>query len=136
MPAEKIGSLKCITSQKVLPANAGNPRFEVTVPSGSGTLAGAEIFQAMATYQSEARPDGTIYGECPNSGIVIAADGMATFRASGIGTFTEDGGAAFKGIAYFQTSAPSLSNLNGAAVVYNWDVDGEGNATWELWEWK
>ena len=107
MPAEKIGSLKCITSQKVLPANAGNPRFEVTVPSGSGTLAGAEIFQAMAT-----------------------------FRASGIGTFTEDGGAAFKGIAYFQTSAPSLSNLNGAAVVYNWDVDGEGNATWELWEWK
>ena len=136
MPAEKLGSMKCTSTQKVLPANGANPRFEVTVPSGSGTLAGVEIFQMMATYQSEVLPDGIIYGECPNSGVVIAGDGMATFRASGIGSFTEEGGASFKGIAYFQTSAPSLSSLNGAAVVYNWDVDAEGNATWELWEWK
>ena len=136
MPAEKLGSLRAITTQKVLPANGANPRFEVIVQSGSGTLAGVEIFQVMATYQSEVLPDGTIYGECPNSGVVIAADGMATFRASGIGSFTEEGGASFKGIAYFQTSAPSLSSLNGAAVVYNWDVDAEGNATWELWEGK
>ena len=136
MPAEKLGSMKCITTQKVLPANGANPRFEVAVISGSGTLAGAEIFQAMATYQSEVLPDGTIFGECPNSGVVIAADGMATFTASGVGSFTEDGGAAFKGIVYFRTSAPSLTSLNGAAVVYNWDVDAEGNAAWELWEWK
>ena len=66
----------------------------------------------------------------------MAADGVATFRATGIGSFTEDGGVAFKGMVYFQTSAPSLSSLNGASVVYNWDVDPEGNATWELWEWK
>jgi len=136
MPAEKLGSLKCVTTQKVLPANGTNPRFEVTVPSGSGVLAGADIVQAMATYQSEVLPDGTIVGECPNSGVVMAADGLATFTASGIGSFTDDGGAAFKGIVYFRTSAPSLVSLNGAAVVYNWDVDAEGNATWELWEWK
>ena len=120
----------------MLPANGTNPRFEVTVPSGSGVLAGADIVQAMATYQSEVLPDGTIVGECPNSGVVMAADGLATFTASGIGSFTDDGGAAFKGIVYFRTSAPSLVSLNGAAVVYNWDVDAEGNATWELWEWK
>ena len=89
MPAEKLGSIKSIVTQKVLPANGTNPRIEVTAISGSGTLAGAEIFQAMVTYQSEIRPDGIIYGECPNS-----------------------------------------------AVVYNWDVDAEGNAVWELWEWK
>ena len=136
MPAEKLGSIKSIVTQKVLPANGTNPRIEVTAISGSGTLAGAEIFQAMVTYQSEVRPDGIIYGECPNSGLVIAADGMATFRATGIGSFTEDGGAAFKGVVYFETSAPSLASLNGAAVVYNWDVDAEGNAAWELWEWK
>ena len=66
----------------------------------------------------------------------MTSDGVATFRASGTGSFTEDGGATFKGIVYFETSAPSLSSLNGAAVVYNWDVDAEGGATWELWQWK
>jgi hypothetical protein len=135
MPAEKIGSIKAVTTVKVLPANGTNPRFEVSAPSGSGTLAGADV-QSMATYSAELREDGTIYGECPNSGVVMASDGVATFRASGIGAFTEDGGTSFKGIVYFQTSAPSLASLNGAAVVYNWDVDAEGNATWELWEWK
>ena len=40
------------------------------------------------------------------------------------------------GIVYFQASAPSLARLNGIAVVYEWDVDADGHATWELWEWK
>ena len=88
------------------------------------------------SYSAEMREDRTLLGECPNSGLLIAADGVATFSATGIGTFTEDGGATFKGVAYFQTSAPSLASLNGAAVVYNWDVDAEGNAAWELWQWK
>ena len=136
MASEKLGSIKAVSTTKALPANGTFPRFEVTVPSGSGTLAGVDIFQMMATYSAEMREDGTLYGECPNAGLVIAADGVATFRATGIGTFTEDGGATFKGMAYFQTSAPSLASLNGAAVVYNWDVDAEGNAAWELWQWK
>ena len=102
----------------------------------NGTLAGVDIFKMMATYSAEMREDGTLYRECPNAGLVIAADGVATFTTTGIGTFTEDGGATFKGMVYFQTSAPSLASLNGAAVVYNWDVDAEGNAAWELWQWK
>ena len=136
MASEKLGSIKAVTTTKTLPANGTLPRFEVTITSGSGTLAGADIFQVMGTYSAEMRGDGTLYGECPNAGLVIAADGMATFRATGIGTFTEDGGATFKGMVYFQTSAPSLASLNGAAAVYNWDVDAEGNAAWELWVWK
>ena len=136
MASEKLGSIKAVTKTKALPAIGALPRFEVTVPSGSGTLAGADIFQMIATYSAEMREDGTLLGDCPNSGLLIAADGVATFSATGIGTFTEDGGATFKGVAYFQTSAPSLASLNGAAVVYNWDVDAEGNAAWELWQWK
>ena len=136
MASEKLGSIKAVTTTKTLPANGALPRFEVTVPSGSGTLAGADIFQMIATYSAEMREDGTLLGDCPNSGLLIAADGVATFSATGIGTFTEDGGATFKGMAYFQTLAPSLASLNGAAVVYNWDVDAEGNAAWELWQWK
>ena len=134
MLGEKLGSMQLTTSNKVLPSNGSLPRFE-TPTIGSGTLAGTEV-NGMATYTADMRPDGTLYGECPNAGLLIAADGIATFRATGIGTFTEDGGASFKGMCYFQTSAPSLASLNGAAVVYNWDVDSEGNAAWELWQWK
>tara|TARA_B100001013_G_scaffold329339_1_gene243600 strand:- start:327 stop:731 length:405 start_codon:yes stop_codon:yes gene_type:complete len=134
MLGEKLGSMQLTTSNKVLPSNGSLPRFETTT-IGSGTLAGTEV-NGMATYTADMRPDGTLYGECPNQGVVIAEDGVATFTATGIGTFTEDGGSSFKGMVYFQTSAPSLSSLNGVAVVYDWEVDAEGNASWDMWEWK
>ena len=66
----------------------------------------------------------------------MAQDGVATFRANGVGAGTADGGSKFRGAVYFEASAPSLSRLNGIAVVHKWDVDAAGNATWELWEWK
>jgi len=134
--AEKIGSIKAVTTAKALTANGTNPVFEVSAISGDGTLGGVAIMQMMATYTAEMGSDGILYGECLNAGVVVAADGVATFRATGVGTFTADGGATFKGACYFQTSAPSLAKLNGAAVVYDWDVDAEGNAAWELWQWK
>ena len=134
MLGEKLGSMQLTTSNKVLSSIDGLPSFETTT-MGAGTLVGAEV-QGMATYTSDMRADGTLYGECPNSGVVMAQDGVATFTATGIGRFTEDGGSSFKGMVYFQTSAPSLSSLNGMAVVYDWLVDAEGNASWDMWEWK
>jgi hypothetical protein len=131
---EKIGSLKGSTTTKTLSVEGSLPKFEVSAQT-SGTLAGVEV-TSMATYWAEMLANGTIYGECPNAGVFMAQDGVATFRASGTGSFTADGGTTFKGVVYVQTTAPSLASLNGAALVYNWDVDAEGNATWELWEWK
>jgi len=119
---------------KALPAVNGMPAAE-TIANVAGTLAGAEV-QGMATYQAMMRADGSWQGECPNSGIVMTADGVATFRATGVGSPTEDGGFVFKGVVYFETAAPSLSSLNGVAIVYDWTVDAEGDATWELFEWK
>ena len=131
---EKIGSIKASATTKPLPAEGSLPKFE-TSTVGSGTLAGVEVTM-MATYSAEMRADGTLYGECPNAGVIMAQDGVGTFRATGIGAFTADGGASFKGVVYYQANAPSLSSLNGTAVVYDWDVDADGNATWELWDWK
>ena len=131
---EKIGSLKGSTTAKTLSVEGTLPKFEVSAQT-SGTLAGVEV-TSMATYWAEMQANGTLYGECPNAGVIMTQDGVATFRASGTGSFTADGGTTFKGVVYVQTTAPSLSSLNGAALVYNWDVDAEGNATWELWEWK
>ena len=134
MLGEKIGSLTATATNTPLPGNGALPRFE-TRAEGSGTLAGAEV-QVIVAYASDMRADGTLYGECPNRGVVMTVDGVATFTATGIGKFNAEGGINFRGACYFQTSAPSLSSLNGKCVVYDWDVDAAGKATWELWEKK
>ena len=134
MLGEKIGSISGPTVMKALPAVNGSPSFE-TSATGSGTLAGAEV-NSFATYSSTMRADGSFYGECPNSGVIMAGDGVATFRATGIGSPTAEGGFSFRGAVYFDTTAPSLASLNGIAVVYDWEVDASGNASWELWEKK
>ena len=134
MLGEHVGSMAGASQMTALPAVNGMPAAETTATT-AGTLAGVEV-QSMATYQAARRADGSWQGECPNSGIVMAADGVATFSATGVGSPTEDGGFAFKGVVYFNASAPSLSSLNGVAVVYDWTVAADGQATWELWEWK
>ena len=134
MLGETVGSMTGSAQMTALPAVNGMPAAETTA-NIAGTLAGVEV-QGMATYQAMMRSDGSWQGECPNSGIVMAADGVATFRATGVGSPTEDGGFVFKGAVYFETAAASLSSLNGVAIVYDWTVDAEGAATWELFEWK
>ena len=133
MLGEKVGTFTGTTTDKVMPAQGGLPSFETSAET-SGKLAGAEC-QSMATYSAQMQPDGSLYGECPNSGVVMTSDGVATFRASGCGQMTGDGGAKFRGAVYFQTSAPSLMSVNGKCMVYEWDVDWQGNATWNIWEW-
>tara|TARA_B100001123_G_scaffold337391_1_gene381684 strand:+ start:144 stop:548 length:405 start_codon:yes stop_codon:yes gene_type:complete len=134
MLGDKIGEMSGATTNKALPAENGSPKIE-TAAAGSGTLLGVEGgFQA--TYQSVVSADGSIYGECPNSGLFMTPEGIATFRATGAGVFTEDGGAKFRGAVYFKSSVPALVGLNSMCLVYEWDVDAEGTATWNIWEWK
>ena len=133
MLGEKIGHASGPTELKVLPAKNGVPQLE-TKATGTGTFLGVEV-QTMSTYSAELRADGSLYGECPDSGLIMAADGVATFRASATGQMTEDGGAVFKGVAYFTTSAPSLSGLNGKTIMFDWVTSADGTGTWDLWEW-
>ena len=135
MLGNNVGSISGPTTMKALPAVGGYPSFETVASGLSGTLAGAEV-ASFATYSATMRADGSFYGECPNSGVILAADGVATFRATGIGSPTPEGGFSFRGVTYFDTCAPSLSSLNGIAIVYDWEVDADGVASWDLWEWK
>ena len=116
MLGEKVGTFTGTTTDKVMPAQGGLPSVETSAQT-SGNLAGAEC-QSMATYSAQMQPDGSLYGECPNSGVVMTSDGAATFRATGCGQMTGDGGAKFRGAVYFQTSAPSLMSVNGKCMVY------------------
>ena len=134
MLGKKVAEMTAITANKMLPSNNGQPRFETSC-DGTGTMLGVEG-KFMATYWAQINPDGSVYGECPDSGVVLTAEGPVTFRANGAGAFTEDGGAKFRGSAFFTTAEPSLAELNGMCLVHEWDVDGDGNATWQLWEWS
>lgn len=65
------------------------PRLETTA-TGKEELVSVDV-KMFSTYHAEMRPDVTFYGECPNAGVVMAADGVATFRVSGIGKPENDG---------------------------------------------
>jgi len=123
-----------ITGRRVLPSDPAGPKIETSV-AGEGIVGGAPA-TTMGTYWSIVRADGTMYGE--GQGVVMTSDGsMATWRGNGVGKFTDTRGAvSFRGAVYFESSQAPLSNLNGVACVYEWDVDAAGNGTWNIWEWK
>ena len=77
MLGEKVGTFTGTTTDKVLPAQGGFPTFETSAQT-TGKLAGADV-QSMATYSASVQPDGSLYGECPNAGAVMASDRAATF---------------------------------------------------------
>ena len=133
MLGEKMGSMTATAVTKVLPTDGTLPKFEVTA-QGSGTLAGVQV-QMMSTYYADMKADGSMYGECPNAVLIMASDGIATGRATGAGSTDSDGGSKFRGACYFETTAPSLMSLNGKAMVYEWDVEAGGGATWNIWHW-
>ena len=125
-----------LTSQSILPAEEGMPRFQVTFEV-LGTVLGKGA-KMIVTYQSTLQSDGTVYGECLNQGVIMSQEGdVATFRAAGAGNFTDaEGAIAFRGAIYHKTASQDWAALNGLAVIYEWDVDADGNASYKGWEWK
>jgi hypothetical protein len=62
---------------------------------------------------------------------------MGTWSGTGAGRFTGRGSAvSFRGVVYFQTTSQKLARLSGTAVVYEWEVDENGNGQASFFEWK
>ena len=62
--------------------------------------------------------------------------GVGTWNGAGVGKFTGQGAAvSFRGAVYFQTVPPSLARLSQVAVLYEWEIDAQGNAHTPFWEW-
>jgi len=120
-----------VIGTRVLPGDAG-PRMETTIQM-QGNLLGVDTADT-ATYWSMLRSDGTLYGE--GTGIVMTAEGPATWKGAGVGQPTGEGmGASFRGAIYFETQAPSLERLNRCAALYEFSVDGDGKCRTEVWAW-
>jgi hypothetical protein len=136
MLGEKIGSFQGkITGQRVLPPDAGRPKFE-TSTEVSGTICGTAA-RIMGTYWAMVMADGSLYGEIPWQGVTMTQGGdTGIYTGAGVGKFKEQGAVSFRGAIYHEGATGTLAPLNGLTLVFEWEVDGNGNAQFDLWEWK
>jgi hypothetical protein len=134
MLGEQIGEERGqVLTRRVLPGE-GPPHVEVSFEA-QGQLLGI-THTDMGTYTSMVRPDGTIYGE--GQGIVRSTDNseIATWRGSGVGHFTQDGGVSYRGAIYYHSQSPGFARLNGIAALFEYSVDASGKTESTLTEWK
>lgn len=100
----------------------------------TGTMLGVAN-NGLGTYSSEARADGSLYGE--GQGAMITGEGEAiTWRGSGSGKILPGGSLSYRGILHFRTASQKLARLNNACGVFEYEVDAAGNTTSKIWEWK
>lgn len=134
MLGEKIGEGKGkVTSQRVLPNPGGGPKMETTFQS-SGTLLGVSETET-GTYTATARPDGSLFGE--GQGITMSSGGdVLTWTGQGVGTIKKDGAVSYRGAVYCQTASAKWAPLNSLAVLFEFEVDAQGNAKGQYFEWK
>jgi len=120
------------TARRVL---STSPGFKVEVSfEDTGTLLGIPA-NTIGTYWSEARADGSLYGE--GQGVVITPDGeVATWKGQGVGKIVSGGAVSYRGAVYYTTASPKLVRLNTVAAVFEFDVDVNGNTHSKSWEWK
>jgi hypothetical protein len=108
------------------------PKVETTFEA-QGKLLGID-HRTIGTYWSVIQPSGTLYGE--GNGVVMTKEGTASWKGQGAGKFTERGGVQFRGAIYYQTTTERLLRLNGLAVIYEYEVDENGNTGAVAFEWK
>ncbi|WP_030235098.1 hypothetical protein [Streptomyces sp. NRRL S-350] len=134
MLGELIGEIQGEeTGRRVLATGDGHPIVEVSI-RGTASYYGTTV-SSIATYESEQRADGSLYGE--GQGVDMTADGQGVgWHGSGIGHFTESGGTSFRGALFFSTTSPQLERLNGVVGLFEFETDPAGKMTGTLHEWK
>jgi hypothetical protein len=134
MLGEQIGEERGkITGRRVLQSDGQEPTIEVSFQA-TGKLLGQDT-TGLGTYWSVVQSNGFLYGE--GQGVSMTATGdVVQWTGTGRGRFTGQGGASFRGVIYYQTTSEKFARLNGVAVVFEHEADGDGNVTNRLWEWK
>ena len=120
------------TGKRVI--SAEGPKVEISFEA-QGTYKGTPI-QEIGTFWSIPRPGGAMYGE--GQGAIMTSDGeMGSWSGSGIGRFKQGGTISYRGSVVYQTgSQGKLASLNNAVIVFEYDVDANGNSVEKGWEWK
>ena len=134
MLGDKLGNITGkVVLRRVLAAGPSATRTEST-QQGGGNLLGVE-FRETSTYESELRPDGTLFGS--GQGIYMGSGGeLATWIGQGVGILTKVGGVTFRGAIYLYSASAKWQRLNAVASVFEYEVDADGNYKGTLAEWK
>lgn len=122
-----------IAVQRVVAGDHGLPPAVETTFRASGQLLGVAV-NDMGTYTGRLRADGTLSGE--GQGVLMGAEGHATWSGIGVGQFTEGGGVSWRGAIVYSTDSPAFAGLRGVAGVFEFETDSAGTATGKLWAWK
>jgi hypothetical protein len=136
MVGEKVMDIQGrVAGQRAVQGAAhGEVKIEVSF-EGRGHVLGVEGTD-MGTYVARVRQPGVLYGS--GHGITFTKDGESiTWHAEGLGHPTGRGmEAKWRGCLFMQTQSAALARANGMVVVFEWDVDEQGNAKGTGWEWK
>lgn len=134
MLGEKIDDLVGkTTGLRCVPGPNGDTVIETSF-SGQGRLLGIDCTE-MGTYQSVLTPAGILNGE--GQGVAMSANGdTLTWKAHGVGRQTANGGTSYRYSLVMQSTSTKWARLNGLLGVGEWEVDAQGNAKGQLFEWR
>jgi hypothetical protein len=136
MLGEKVMDIQGkVSGQRAVQGAAhGEVKIEVSF-QGMGHVLGMEGMD-MGTYVARVRQPGVLYGS--GHGITMMKDGESiTWHGEGLGHVTGKGmEAKWRGCLFMQTQSQKLARLNAMPVIFEWDVDEQGNAKGVGWEWK
>ena len=123
-----------VTGQRAVQGAAhGEVKMEVSF-QGVGHILGVETMD-MGTYVARIRQPGVLYGS--GHGLSMTKEGEVTWHGEGMGHASGNGmEAKWRGCIFMSTHAPKLARLNSMAVIFEWDIDAQGNAKGTAWEWK
>jgi len=94
-----------------------------------------EQFSSTATWESQFRPDGSGYGEI--RGVFTTQSGArGSYKGNGNGHPLPDGSQVHLGALCYSNPPGKFAELNKIAVVYEGNVDKEGNFQSKGWAWK
>jgi hypothetical protein len=109
------------------------PTVEVTFED-IGTMLGVPTTSTV-TYISIVRPDGSIFGQ--GQGLIVTNEGEGiTWTGTGTGKFGLGGAVSYRGMLFYRTASQKLAALNNACGAFEYEVDGVGNTTSKIWDWK
>ena len=59
-----------------------------------------------------------------------------TWTGTGVGKFGPGGSVSYRGMLFFRSPSPKFARINNGCAAFEYEVDGAGNTTSKLWEWK
>ncbi|MFE2724724.1 hypothetical protein [Kitasatospora sp. NPDC059327] len=123
------------TGRRVLATTDGVPPVVEVSFEATGEVLGVGV-KEFATYESQVRSDGTLFGE--GQGVGMSERGETySWHGSGLGRFTGPGGAmAWRGAVFFESQSESFAQLNDTVGLFEYDTDGGGTGKVTVHEWK